>query len=126
VQLQRDLAYDFTWTLGAAQTLARRHGQRQRPCERRCVARSSIGTLTVNGDLTLNGNVLIEVNKSLAQSNDLTTVSGALNNSGSGSVIVSKLGPALVVGDKFTLFSQPVIGGLSMSVTAAAQRGRTI
>lgn len=77
----------------------------------------SVGTLTVNGNLTIAGNLLIDVNKSLAQSNDLTTVSGALNRTGSGSVIISNLGPVLTVGDTFTLFNQPVVGGDAMSIT---------
>ncbi len=78
---------------------------------------SAIGTLTLNGGLTLDGNVLVKVNKSLAQSNDLVTVSGGLSNTGSGVVTVNNLGPALAVGNKFTLFNQPVPGGNTLSVT---------
>jgi len=77
---------------------------------------SAIGTLTLNGGLTLGGNVLVKVNKSLAQSNDLVTVSGGLSNTGSGVVTVNNLGPALAVGNKFTLFSQPLTGGNTLSV----------
>jgi len=44
-------------------------------------------------------------------------VSGALNNTGTGTVIVSNLGPALAAGYKFTLFSQPVSGGGALTIT---------
>jgi len=75
------------------------------------------GTFTISSDLTLNGNVAIRLNKSQAQSNDVITVTGTLVNSGTGSVIVTNVGPALVVGDKFTLFNQPVSGGTALTVT---------
>jgi autotransporter-associated beta strand protein len=78
---------------------------------------ASIGTLTISGDLTINGGLAIEVNKSLAQSNDLTAVTGVLTNGGTGNVSVTNLGAALVVGDSFTLFSQPVINGNALTVT---------
>ncbi|HEU5396059.1 MAG TPA: hypothetical protein VFV81_02760, partial [Verrucomicrobiae bacterium] len=78
---------------------------------------SAIGTLTLNGGLTLGGNLAVKVNKSLAQSNDLVVVSGALNNTNNGTVTVANLGPALAPGDTFTLFSQPVVGGASLAVS---------
>jgi fibronectin-binding autotransporter adhesin len=78
---------------------------------------ASVGTMTINGDLSIGGNVAIEVNKSLAQSNDLVVVTGALNNTGTGTLTVANLGPALVVGDKFTLFSQLVANGAALTVT---------
>ena len=77
---------------------------------------ATIGTLAINSDLTLGGNLRVKVNKSLAQSNDLVTVSGVLSNTNSGTVTVNNLGPALAVGDKFKLFSQPVIGGSTFAV----------
>ncbi|EEF63395.1 beta strand repeat-containing protein [Pedosphaera parvula] len=77
----------------------------------------SIGTLTINGDLTLAGNLLIEVNRSLPQPNDSITVSGILNNTGAHSVVVTNLGTALVAGDKFTLFNQPIPNGGALTVT---------
>ena len=45
---------------------------------------ASIGTLTINSNLTFSGNVFIRLNKSLAQSNDTVSVSGILTNSGTG------------------------------------------
>lgn len=80
---------------------------------------SSIGTLTANNGLTIGGNVLAKVNKSLTQSNDYFIVSGTLDNTNSGSVVVDNLGPALKAGDKFTLFSQPVSGGAAMAVSGS-------
>ncbi len=78
---------------------------------------SAIGTLTLNGGLTIGGNVLVKVNKSLVQSNDFVSVSGALGNTNNGVVMVNNLGSALAAGDKFTLFSQPVAGGATLSVS---------
>ena len=79
---------------------------------------ASVGTLTVNGNLSIGGNLAIEVNKSLAPSNDLVVVSGVLTNAGTGTVTVTNLGPALTVGDKFTLFSQPVLNGAALTITS--------
>jgi autotransporter-associated beta strand protein len=76
---------------------------------------SAIGTMTVNGSLTLGGNLAVKLNKSLVQSNDMVVVSSA-SNTNNGLVTVNNLGPALAVGDTFTLFSSPVSGGDMMSV----------
>lgn len=75
------------------------------------------GTFTLNGGLTLNGNVSVRVNKLQAQSNDLVSVTGTLANNGTGTVIVTNFGPALVVGDTFTIFSGAVSSGNTLSVT---------
>jgi fibronectin-binding autotransporter adhesin len=80
---------------------------------------ASVGTLTINSDLSFGGNLAIEVNKSLSPSNDLVVVSGVLTNTGTGTLTVSNLGPALAVGDTFTLFSQAVSNGAAMTVTGA-------
>ena len=78
---------------------------------------ATIGTLTLNSDLTLGGNVLVKVNKSLSQSNDFVSVAGVLSNTNNGVVTVNNLGPALQPGDKFTLFSQPVSGGSTLDIS---------
>jgi hypothetical protein len=78
---------------------------------------AGIGKFTINSSLTLSGNVFIRVNKSLSLSNDTVVVTGGATNLGSGTVTVSNLGPALVVGDTFTLFSEPVVGGGALTVT---------
>ena len=80
---------------------------------------ASIGTFTANSDLTFSNGaaLLIEVNKSLAQSNDLVVVSGALAT-GTGTLAVTNLGvTALTTGDKFTLFSQPVVNGNLLTIS---------
>jgi autotransporter-associated beta strand protein len=79
----------------------------------------AVGTFNVNSNLNLGGDVAIDINKSLAQSNDLAVVSGGLTNTGAGTVTISNLGPALLVGDKFTLFSQPLQNGAALTVTGA-------
>ena len=84
---------------------------------------TSIGTLTISSNLNLAGDLAIEVNKSLAQSNDLAVVNGVLTNSGTGTLTVANLGPALVVGDKFTLFSKPVQNGAALTITGGGGPG---
>lgn len=80
---------------------------------------NSIGTLTINNNLTLGGNLAIEVNKSGAPTSDQIVVSGTLNNTGTGTVTVTNLGPALAQGDSFTLFNKPVVNGNALLVTGA-------
>jgi autotransporter-associated beta strand protein len=75
-----------------------------------------VGTLTFNNDLTINGNLKFGLNKFLAQSNDLVVVNGTLNNAGTGTLTVTNLGPALAVGDKFTLFSQALPNGNNLTI----------
>lgn len=78
---------------------------------------SAIGTLTLSSDLNIGGNIAVKLDKSLSQSNDFISVMGALNNTNNGTVTVNNLGPELAVGDKFTLFSQPVVGGNTLAIT---------
>jgi hypothetical protein len=78
---------------------------------------TSIGTLTAPA-IGLYGNIVIKLNKSLAQSNDV--VNAALGNSGTGTLIVTNLGPDLKVGDKFTVLSQTSsYGGSSLTIIGA-------
>jgi autotransporter-associated beta strand protein len=77
------------------------------------------GTLTVDGNLALSGSLLIAVDKGLAQSNSMTTVSGTLSNTGTGVVVVTNLGPDLVVGDSFQLFNQPLVNGNALNIPAS-------
>jgi autotransporter-associated beta strand protein len=81
---------------------------------------SAIGTLTISNSLTLNGNLFFKVNKSLSpsQSNDIAVVTGTLTSSGIGTLTVTNAGPtALVVGDKFKLFSKAVASGSTLGVS---------
>ena len=81
---------------------------------------STDGTLTINSDLSIGGNLVFEVNKSWTPlSNDLVVVSGVLTNTGTGTLTVTNLGPALAVGDTFTLFSQAVSNGAAITITGA-------
>jgi len=81
------------------------------------------GTLALTGSFTLAGSVQIVVNKSLAPSNSLITVSGTPVNLGVGSVLVSNTGPALVQGDSFQLFNQPLAYGAALTITPAPGAG---
>jgi hypothetical protein len=78
-----------------------------------------IGIMTINNNLNLAGNVAVDVDRSALPSSDLISVSGTLNNTGSGTVRVSNLGATLVVGDAFTLFSKPVVNGNALTVAAS-------
>jgi autotransporter-associated beta strand protein len=80
---------------------------------------TSVGTLTVNNNVSLAGGLAIEVNKSGSPASDNVLVSGTLINSGIGPVTVTNLGPALAPGDTFTLFNKPVVNGVSILVTGA-------
>jgi autotransporter-associated beta strand protein len=78
------------------------------------------GTLTINSDLSIGGNLRFEVNKSWTPlSNDFVVVTGVLTNTGTGTLTVTNLGPALKVGDKFTLFSEAVSNGAAITITGA-------
>jgi autotransporter-associated beta strand protein len=81
---------------------------------------SGVGTLTFSAGLTIGGNVVVELDKSLAQSNDIVNVTGSLSKIGAGTLIVSNLGPALVAGDTFTLFNQPVANGNLLNISGPA------
>jgi autotransporter-associated beta strand protein len=83
-------------------------------------AANSVGTFTAQSDLTLNAtNLVIDVNKLLSPSNDIVSVSGALNRTATGGLLtVHNRGPQdLVPGDKFTLFGQPLPNGASFTIT---------
>jgi hypothetical protein len=79
---------------------------------------TGIGTFSVGMGMVLtNGSkVLIRVNKSLAQSNDLISVSGGVityAGPSTGTVTITNIGATpLAVGDQFQIFSQPVSGAV--------------
>jgi len=80
---------------------------------------ASIGTLTISNNLFLKGNLLMELNKSLPTSNDFVIVSGTLTNLGVGTLTAVNLGTnALVPGDRFQLFNQPVLNGGAMTLSS--------
>jgi autotransporter-associated beta strand protein len=82
-----------------------------------------ISTVTmVNVGLNMNidsGTVVATLNKALSPSfsNTTFTVAGALNSSG-GTLKLLNAGPTPVVGDKFTIFSQPVVGGAGITIVS--------
>jgi autotransporter-associated beta strand protein len=76
-----------------------------------------VGSLDVTGNMTISsGTVLVTVKKGVSPSNSVFTANAALSASG-GTVKVQNAGPALQVGDKFTLFSKPVQNGATLTVT---------
>ena len=86
----------------------------------------SIGTLTVGGNLNIDsGKVIVTLNKSFAQSNSFVSVTNAafLTNGVAtytgGSLVLNNVGPALAVGDRFVIFSEPLAGAGSMPITLA-------
>jgi autotransporter-associated beta strand protein len=89
---------------------------------------SSIGTLTINNNLTNSGNVIVRVNtsRSPSQSNDVISVSGVLTNAGTGTVTVTNLGPALVAGDRFVLFNKGLANGNAMTISTSGLPGNVI
>jgi hypothetical protein len=67
----------------------------------------TIGTLTVQSNITLNGVLSMELNRTNAQTSDqLVSINGAI--AATGTLAVTNLGPALQAGDVFRLFNQPV------------------
>ncbi len=50
------------------------------------------------------------LNKSLPQPNNMVAVAGSINYTG-GTLKLTNAGPRLAVGDKFSIFNKPVIGG---------------
>jgi autotransporter-associated beta strand protein len=77
---------------------------------------NSIGTLTINNNLTLAGNLGIEVNRS-GFASDKAIVSGTLANTGTGTVTVTNIGATLIAGDTFALFNKAVANGNALTVT---------
>ncbi len=85
-------------------------------------APAPVGSLTISNNLTIHsGNFVFGVNKAQApQSNDMVVVTGTLiSDAAAGTLTMHNFGPALQAGDKFTLFSQPVPNGASITVTGA-------
>jgi len=81
----------------------------------------AVGTLTFSNSLIIAGNVFVELNKSLAQSNDFINVAGTLTNAGAGTLTVTNIGTnALVVGDYFQLFNQPLANGGALAIAGPA------
>ncbi|MGD0252515.1 MAG: autotransporter-associated beta strand repeat-containing protein [Verrucomicrobiota bacterium] len=77
----------------------------------------SVGTLNVAGSMNISaGTVVATLNRALSPSNSIFSVAGSLNNT-AGTLKLLNFGPALAVGDKFTIFNQPV-GGAAMTIVS--------
>ncbi len=75
---------------------------------------TSIGTLTINNNLSLAGNVFIEVDKDQVPANDAVTVTGALVYGGT--LTATNIGAApLVAGDQFQVFPAGGTGNLAVA-----------
>jgi autotransporter-associated beta strand protein len=75
------------------------------------------GSNTLSAGLALGGNVLIRVNKSQVQSNDVVSIPGGAIVTGTGTVTVSNVGTPLKVGDTFTIFDMPVTNGNALTIS---------
>ena len=69
-----------------------------------------VGSLSVGGNMTIASGVTIlaGLNLALSPSNSVYTVTGSINYTSGGTLRLLNSGPFLQVGDKFTIFSQPV------------------
>ena len=79
---------------------------------------ASIGTLTLSNSPVLNGAVLMELNRTNAQTSDLLNVTAPLALGGS--LTVTNVGDALQLGDTFTLFSATSYSGSFSVITLPA------
>lgn len=79
---------------------------------------ASLGTNYIAGNLSLAGNVNVRVNRS-GFASDKVSVTGTVNNTGTGDVIVNNLGAALQKGDTFHVFNKAVTGGATIYVGGA-------
>ncbi|HEX3359002.1 MAG TPA: autotransporter-associated beta strand repeat-containing protein [Tepidisphaeraceae bacterium] len=85
-------------------------------------ANGSVAPLTIMSDFTDNASAMtFEINKLASPANDSVNVTGTLARTATGGTLtVKNLGPnTLVPGDKFTLFSQPLPNGASITVGGA-------
>jgi len=79
----------------------------------------TIGSLTVQGNITLNGILLIELNRTnIPVSDQLVAINGSI--AATGALTVTNLGPAVQAGDTFQFFNQPVTGFAAITLPAVA------
>jgi len=83
---------------------------------------ASIGTLTVTNNITLGGTLLMELNRTNAQTCDsLVSVTGTIAYGGA--LWVTNIGPALQVGDFFQLFPSAAVGFAAVNLPATDGNG---
>src|SRR5262249_19550866 len=78
---------------------------------------SAIGNLNVGNMNIDSGTVVASLNKAASPSNTTYTVAGILNYTG-GTLKLLIAGPLPQIGDKFTIFNQPVPGGAAMPIVS--------
>ena len=104
------------FTLGAAQTLSGFGSVKGGVTNNGVIAPgASIGTLTLSNTPVLNGTVVMEINRTNAQTADVLNVTTPLNYGGA--LIVTNLGNALQAGDTFTLFNATAYAGTFTNFT---------
>jgi autotransporter-associated beta strand protein len=74
---------------------------------------TTIGALTVNNTATLGGHTVLKLNNSGSPNSDELVAPTLV---GGGTLMVTNLGPALVAGNQFQLFSGPVSGFANLSL----------
>ncbi len=79
---------------------------------------NGIGTLTLSSSPVLNGTLLIELNRTNAQTSDLLNITAPLALGGA--LTVTNLGDALQVGDTFTILAATSYSGSFSSITLPA------
>jgi autotransporter-associated beta strand protein len=87
---------------------------------------TSVGTFTVNNNVTLAGNLFLKLNRTNSQTSDqLVSTTGTIAYGGT--LTVSNSGPALQVGDTFQLFPSAVaaFAGISLPTTDASGNSYT-
>jgi autotransporter-associated beta strand protein len=84
---------------------------------------ASVGTLTLNSNLTIAGNLFIEVDKATLQTNDFVSVSRVLTNSGTGTVTLTNRNSnpafAFAANDRFYIFNKGLSNGAAMAIVPA-------
>lgn len=76
----------------------------------------AISTLNVGGNLNISsGTVVANLHKGLAQSNSVFLVTNTITATG-GTLRLLNFGPSVAIGDQFTIFSEAVSGGATMTI----------
>jgi autotransporter-associated beta strand protein len=81
---------------------------------------SAVVSNSVAGNLNIsNATLVVNVNKSLTQSNTLYVTTNSITVTTGGALSVVNLGPAIHAGDSFTVFSKAVANGSLLTVTGS-------
>ena len=83
---------------------------------------TALGTLTVSNNVTLGGNLVLKLNNLTGPNNDKLVVKGTLTTGGT--LTVTNIGPALVAGNTFQLFSGAVSGFTTVNLPVSDSQYR--